>query len=102
MVNHTTGGATAEMEAVPPKNSGNRPTRSLILLAVLPTLAFLGIVVCAYGEVWRFFQHPARVGMVVASILLVILALFSDSSGLSSGEREDRGNRWVVPAILVL
>src|SRR5581483_7505785 len=81
---------------------GYRPKGSIILLAVLPTLAFLGIVVWAYGDVSRFFQHPARLGLVVATVLLTILALSSDSSGLGSGEREDRSNRWIFLPFTVL
>ena len=73
-----------------------------LLLVMLSLVAFLAIEVWAYGDTRRFFQQPARLGMVVATVLLALLALFSRSSGLSSGEREDRGNRWVVPTLLVL
>jgi protein-S-isoprenylcysteine O-methyltransferase Ste14 len=95
MANDITAGASATI-------GGDRPKWSNLLLVMLSLLVFLGIVVWAYGDVLRFFQHPARMGMVVATVLLAILALFSSSSGLSSGEREDRGNRWVVPALLLL
>jgi protein-S-isoprenylcysteine O-methyltransferase Ste14 len=75
---------------------------SNLLLVMLSLLVFLGIIVWAYGDVPRFFKDPARVGMIIATVLLAILALFSRSSGLSSGEREDRGNRWVFLPILLL
>ncbi len=81
---------------------GNRPTASILLLALPPSLAFFGIMVWAYGDVTRFFQHPARWGMVVASGLMVIAALFTNSSGLGSGQREDRGNRWIFLPITLL
>jgi protein-S-isoprenylcysteine O-methyltransferase Ste14 len=97
-----TAGETTEREGAPPKNGANRPKASTILLALLPTLAFLGIMVWAYGDVRRFFQHPARLGMIVATVLLTILALFSGSSGLSSGQREDRSNRWILAPLLLL
>lgn len=87
---------------VPDTNSANRMKPSNILLVVLPLLAFLGIAVGAFGDVPRFFQHPARVGMIVATVLLGLVALFSHSSGLSSGEREDRSNRWIFLPILLL
>jgi protein-S-isoprenylcysteine O-methyltransferase Ste14 len=84
------------------RNDGvRRPTASMLLLALLPSLAFLGIMVWAYGDAPRFFQHPARWGMVVASALMVIAALFTNSSGLGSGQREDRRNRWVLAPFLV-
>jgi protein-S-isoprenylcysteine O-methyltransferase Ste14 len=75
---------------------------SNLLLVMLSLLVFLGIIVWAYGDVPRFCKDPARVGMIIATVLLAILALFSRSSGLSSGEREDRGNRWVFLPILLL
>jgi protein-S-isoprenylcysteine O-methyltransferase Ste14 len=40
--------------------------------------------------------------MVVASVLMTIFALFSGSSGLGSGQREDRSNRWIFAPILLL
>ncbi len=89
-------------EAIGDKNGAHRPTLSIILLTLLPTLAFLGIMVWAYGDVERFFQHPARLGMVIATVLLAILALFSGSSGLSGGQKEDRSNRWIFAPVLLL
>lgn len=88
--------------STPATRGANWPTQSILLLAVLPSLAFLGIVMWAYGNTQRFFQHPARLGMVVASVLLTILVLFTRSSGLSSGQREDRRNRWILAPILLL
>jgi protein-S-isoprenylcysteine O-methyltransferase Ste14 len=101
MVNETAK-TTDASEGSPIQSGANQLRLSTILLVLVPILAFLGIIVWAFGDAARFFEHPARVGMVVATILLSIAALFSSSSGLSSGEREDRGNRWVVPAIMVL
>ena len=102
MANDTTGGANADREETPAMRGVHRPTPSILLLTVLPTLAFLGIVVWAYGNAPRFFQHPARVGWVVASILSTIIASFTDSSGLGSGRKEDRRNRWIFAPLLLL
>ncbi|MHB1424688.1 MAG: Uma2 family endonuclease [Gemmataceae bacterium] len=102
MANDTTAGANAENEVVPARIGLNRPMLSNILLAWLPTLAFLGIVVWSYGDARQFFHHPARVGWVVASVLLAIIALFTDSSGLGSGRTEDRHNRWIFAPLLLL
>jgi protein-S-isoprenylcysteine O-methyltransferase Ste14 len=101
MANDTTAGATAEKEAAS-KNGVNRPTLSTFFLALLPTLAFLGIMVWAYGDVRRFFQHPVRLATVIATVLLTLVALFSGSSGLGSGQREDRSNRWIFAPVLLL
>jgi protein-S-isoprenylcysteine O-methyltransferase Ste14 len=97
-----TADATAAKESTPAQVGANRPKPSTFLLALLPTLAFLGIMVWAYGDVGRFFQHPARLGMVIATVLLTILALFAGSSGLSSGQKEDRSNRWILAPLLLL
>jgi protein-S-isoprenylcysteine O-methyltransferase Ste14 len=102
MANETTTAVTGARENASDTMGSNRPNGATILLVLISIVVFMGIVVWAYGDAPRFFQHPARVGMVVATGLMSILALFSPSSGLSSGEREDRGNRWVVPALLVL
>jgi protein-S-isoprenylcysteine O-methyltransferase Ste14 len=97
-----TRGVTGARESAPDTTEGKRPKWTNIPLVLSSILAFLGILVWAYGDTLRFFEHPARVGMVVATLLMSILALFSGSSGLSSGEREDRGNRWIFLPITLL
>jgi protein-S-isoprenylcysteine O-methyltransferase Ste14 len=94
--------ANAKKEGDLARIGANQPTLSIILLMLLPCLAFLGIIVWAYGDTPRFFQHPARVGMIVATVLLILVGLFSDFSGFSSGEREDRGNRWIFLPVTLL
>jgi protein-S-isoprenylcysteine O-methyltransferase Ste14 len=44
-----------------------------------------------------FFSHPARIALAVVIFPLTGAALFSRGN-LSAGEREDRGNRWVLIA----
>jgi protein-S-isoprenylcysteine O-methyltransferase Ste14 len=102
MAHDTITGATGTKENASATSGASWPTASVILLVALSSLVFLGLVMWAYGDARRFFQHPARMGMFVASVLLGIVSLFSRSSGLSSGEREDRGNRWIFLPILLL
>jgi protein-S-isoprenylcysteine O-methyltransferase Ste14 len=45
--------------------------------------------------------HPARAGAVVAMAVLSIIAMFTKGN-ISSGRREDTGNRWVFLPFLVL
>jgi hypothetical protein len=47
------------------------------------------------------FSHPARIVLVVASMLMASAAFFSEAN-LSSGEREDRSNRWIFLSLLVI
>jgi protein-S-isoprenylcysteine O-methyltransferase Ste14 len=76
-------------------------------VAVLAAAVFIGLSVAAFawgrgGDWAAFFQSPARAGMVVVSLALTVLALFSRSGGLNPGKKEDRGNRWVFLPITVL
>ncbi|MBV9567571.1 MAG: isoprenylcysteine carboxylmethyltransferase family protein [Hyphomicrobiales bacterium] len=67
-------------------------------LLILGSLVYLGLAVLGEGGLRHFFSRPL---LTVAAIVLFVLsgaALFTEG-GLSSGEREDRGNRWVIVAL---
>jgi protein-S-isoprenylcysteine O-methyltransferase Ste14 len=71
------------------------------LLTLLGVFAYLGLAILGEGGVHRFFSHPP---LSVATLVLLGLsaaALFTEGN-LSSGEREDRGNRWVLAVLGVL
>ena len=53
------------------------------------------------GGFAAFFSHPALIALAIAVAILTGIALFS-SGNLSSGEREDRSNRWVIAAFGVI
>lgn len=73
-----------------------------ILLTVLPPLLLqLGLAILGWGGFIEFFSHPPVVAMTVLTLLMSVVALFTKGS-LSAGEREDRGNRWVLWAFGVL
>jgi len=76
-------------------------TRGLAIITVGSSLAYLGLAVLGAGGVAAFFSHAALVALVVVFAGLVAVAPFTNAN-LSSGEREDRGNRWVFVAITVL
>ena len=68
---------------------------------LLYAVGYLGLAFIGAGGPAAFFSHPALV--VLAILLFVMAVLVSLSSGnLSPGEREDRGNRWVIPALSVI
>jgi protein-S-isoprenylcysteine O-methyltransferase Ste14 len=73
----------------------------MAIITVGSSLAYLGLAVLGAGGTAAFFSHPALVALVVVFAGLVGAALFSGGN-LSSGEREDRGNRWVFAALTVL
>jgi protein-S-isoprenylcysteine O-methyltransferase Ste14 len=70
-------------------------------LGVLTTLLYLWLAVRGSGGWTAFFRHPARTGVAVASVLMASAAFCSDAN-LSSGEREDRSNRWVLLPLLAI
>ena len=72
-------------------------TPKLALFAVAGTLGYLGLAVLGWGGFAAFFADPARIALALATFALTGMALFSGGN-LSPGEREDRGNRWVLVA----
>ena len=73
----------------------------LRLSAVLGTCLFLGLAVWGWGGFGPFFAHPARIAVTVTFFALTFAAMFTVGN-LSTGEREDRGNRWVLAAFGIL
>jgi protein-S-isoprenylcysteine O-methyltransferase Ste14 len=74
---------------------------SRFMLVVVGSAAYLGLAVLGQGGFGAFFSHPALTAVVVLQCVLTVLALFAGGN-LSSGVREDRGNRWVLPAFAVI
>jgi protein-S-isoprenylcysteine O-methyltransferase Ste14 len=72
----------------------------LILIAV-GTAAYLGLAVLGWGGFAGFFSHPALIALAIALLVISGVAFFADGN-LSSGEREDRGNRWVIIAFALI
>lgn len=70
-------------------------------LILIGTAAWLGLAIAGWGGVDGFFASPPRLGLVVALAVTAIVSLFVGGS-LSTGEREDRSNRWVLWVFSVL
>src|ERR1700682_893889 len=64
------------------------------LLSGTVTSLYLGLTVWAWGEPSGFFGHPARIGLVGASVILTVISWFSGISGCSP--RPTRLARWEV------
>ena len=62
---------------------------------------YVALAVLGGGGFGPFFSHPARVALVVVTYLLTAAAIASPGN-LSTGEREDRGNRWVIGVLGLL
>ncbi|QEH34601.1 Isoprenylcysteine carboxyl methyltransferase (ICMT) family protein [Aquisphaera giovannonii] len=74
---------------------------AMAIAAMLSILAYLGLAAAGWGGVPAFLGHPARAAVAAMTVLLTVLALFTGGN-LSPGQREDRGNRWVLAAIGVI
>ena len=76
--------------------------RSAITWIIISLLSavFLGLSIAAFavgrGDWLAFFQSPARVGVILVSLILGVASLFSGSGGMNPGKKEDRRNRWVL------
>ena len=69
--------------------------------AVVSTAVYLGLAIIGEGGFSAFFSHGALVAIALITIALIVASIFSNAT-LSSGVREDRANRWVIPALGVL
>jgi len=61
------------------------------------TGVYLGLTVLGAGGLAPFVQQPALMAVVLITIAMAAAALFVGGN-LSPGVREDRSNRWVIPA----
>jgi len=77
------------------------PAPKLILFNLVATLAYLGLAILGWGGFAAFFANPARIALTIVLFALSGAALFT-SGNLSSGEREDRSNRWVLWVFAVI
>jgi protein-S-isoprenylcysteine O-methyltransferase Ste14 len=77
------------------------PSPRLALFTAVAALAYLGLAILGSGGFTLFFSHPALVALAVALFAMSGVALFSEGN-LSPGEREDRANRWVIVAFVLI
>ncbi len=71
------------------------------LTALVSILVQLGLAILGWGGFAAFFSHPPFIATTAGAVVALVVSLFSRAN-LSSGEREDRGNRWVLGAFSVL
>jgi protein-S-isoprenylcysteine O-methyltransferase Ste14 len=73
-----------------------------IVLATFGSIAAqFGLAILGWGGFRAFFSHTVFVAITIGALVMSVVALFSRGN-LSPGEREDRGNRWVLAAFTVL
>jgi protein-S-isoprenylcysteine O-methyltransferase Ste14 len=74
---------------------------TLVLASAGGVLVFLGLAILGWGGFDAFFANPARIALVIVTAAMVVAGLLS-SANLSTGEREDRSNRWIIGALGVI
>ncbi len=75
---------------------------ALRLIAIGASIAaYFGLAVLGAGGRAAFFSHPALTGLTIVFAALGVTA-FLAGGNMSSGEREDRSNRWVIPVFMAL
>jgi protein-S-isoprenylcysteine O-methyltransferase Ste14 len=73
----------------------------MALFTIVGTAAYLGLAVLGAGGFDAFFSHPPLVALAVVTFALAGAALLT-AGNLSTGEREDRANRWVIAAVGII
>jgi protein-S-isoprenylcysteine O-methyltransferase Ste14 len=73
----------------------------VMVLGLLTALLQFALAVLGWGG-WRpFFAHPALIALAAVTVALLIVAPFT-SGNINAGEKEDRGNRWVLAAFSLI
>jgi protein-S-isoprenylcysteine O-methyltransferase Ste14 len=68
-----------------------------VALILFGTVAYLGLAVLGLGGISPFLTRPPLTALALAFVAMSAVAPFAGGN-VSSGVREDRGNRWVLPA----
>ena len=76
------------------------PARILIGSLVAGAAQF-AIAIFLLGGWKSFISHPSLIALIVVTLAMMFVAPFSNAN-LSSGEKEDRANRWVFIALSVI
>lgn len=75
---------------------------TILLTGLLTAAIQFGLGIWGWGGWHAFFAHPALRTLAWVTLFFIIVAMFSGSSGLSSGQKEDKGNRWVLVAFIII
>jgi protein-S-isoprenylcysteine O-methyltransferase Ste14 len=73
----------------------------VVITGVVSIVIQFGLAIAAWGGWGPFFAHPAFRALAGVTVVLAVLGVFS-GGGLSTGEKEDRSNRWVLWAFSVI
>jgi hypothetical protein len=73
-----------------------------IMITIVASIVIqFGLAIVGWGGWDAFFAHPAFRALAGATVVLTIVAIPS-GGGISTGQQEDRSNRWVLGAFTVI
>jgi hypothetical protein len=76
-----------------------RISPQIVVISTVSVIIQIALAILAWGDWSSFFAHPARTWLAIGSFLLLVLAWFSGTSGLSGGEtpffREQDYPLWI-------
>ena len=70
--------------------------RRTVVISMVSVIIQIGLTILAWGDWAAFFAHPARTWLVIGSFLLLIVAWFTGSSGISGGEKHSESSKTVL------
>jgi protein-S-isoprenylcysteine O-methyltransferase Ste14 len=73
----------------------------IIVTGIVSIVIQFALAIAGWGGWGAFFAHSALRALAAVTVVLAALAVPS-GGGLSSGEKEDRSNRWVLGAFSVI
>lgn len=76
-------------------------TERVFLLGLIVGVVQFGLAIVCFGGLIEFLSHPPLIALAFVTLGMMIVAPFS-SGNLSSGEKEDRSNRWVFVAFSLI
>jgi protein-S-isoprenylcysteine O-methyltransferase Ste14 len=72
-----------------------------LVLVIFGAAAYLGLAVLGKGGPAAFVSQPALIALAI-TLFVLSGAAFGAGGNISSGVREDRGNRWVIAVVAVI
>ena len=73
-----------------------RVSVQIVITSTISVIVQLALTILAWGSWTTFFAHPARTWLVIGSFLLLVVAWFSGTSGLSGGEAHSPGSKTIL------
>jgi protein-S-isoprenylcysteine O-methyltransferase Ste14 len=83
------------------KEAAMRSSVRVIITGFVSFAIQFGLAIAGWGGVSAFFAHPALRALLEVTVVLMAVAVPS-GGGISRGEKEDRGNRWVLGAFTLI